>query len=283
MGKTYLIQESTLKSVADAIRSKNGTTEAIPVTNLATEIDGIETGITPSGTLSITENGTHDVTNYASAEVNVEPTLEEITITENGEYTPSGDGFSKVTVEVESGGGDNQLESFVEGTLTEVNLPTVTKIRQGAFYLAPITNITMPNVTEIGNNAFYLCTSLALTELPSGVTSIGSNAFSECTNLALTSLPSGVTSIGNYAFQNCKSLALTELPSGVTSIGSNAFGICKGLTELTFKGTPNSINSKAFASCTNLATINVPWAEGEVANAPWGATNATINYNYTGE
>ena len=237
MGKTYLIQESTLKSVADAIRSKNGTTEAIPVTNLATEIDGIETGITPSGTLSITENGTHDVTNYASAEVNVEPTLEEITITENGEYTPSGDGFSKVTVEVESGGGDNQLESFVEGTLTEVNLPTVTKIRQGAFYFAPITNITMPNVTEIGNNAFYLC----------------------------------------------KSLALTELPSGVTSIGSNAFGICKGLTELTFKGTPNSINSKAFASCTNLATINVPWAEGEVANAPWGATNATINYNYTGE
>jgi hypothetical protein len=27
----------------------------------------------------------------------------------------------------------------------------------------------------------------------------------------------------------------------------------------------------------------VPWAEGAVANAPWGATNATINYNYTGE
>ena len=31
------------------------------------------TGITPTGAISITENGTHDVTNYASAEVNVQP------------------------------------------------------------------------------------------------------------------------------------------------------------------------------------------------------------------
>lgn len=29
-------------------------------------------------------------------------------------------------------------------------------------------------------------------------------------------------------------------------------------------------------------TRGVPWAEGAVTNAPWGATNATINYNYTG-
>ena len=26
----------------------------------------------------------------------------------------------------------------------------------------------------------------------------------------------------------------------------------------------------------------LPRAEGAVANAPWGATNAKINYNYTG-
>ena len=44
-----------------------------------------------------------------------------------------------------------------------------------------------------------------------------------------------------------------------------------------------TIASTTFTSCANLTTINVPWAEaeGEVANAPWGATNATINYNYT--
>lgn len=43
-----------------------------------------------------------------------------------------------------------------------------------------------------------------------------------------------------------------------------------------------SIGGNAFLNCTGLATINVPWAEGEVSGAPWGATKATINYNYTG-
>jgi hypothetical protein len=41
--------------------------------------------------------------------------------------------------------------------------------------------------------------------------------------------------------------------------------------------------SSAFSGCTSLTTINAPWAEGAVSGAPWGATNATINYNYTGE
>lgn len=92
----------------------------------------------------------------------------------------------------------------------------------------------------------------------------------------------GHSKIRDYAFQNCTKLALTSLPSGLTSIGSSAFQNCTGLTSITFTGTPTSIASNAFSSCTNLTTINVPWAEGAVANAPWGATNATINYNYTG-
>lgn len=118
--------------------------------------------------------------------------------------------------------------------------------------------------------------------LPNDLTSIGSYAFYGCTNLALTELPSGVTSIGSYAFSRCASLALTSLPSGVTSIDGYAFVGCKGLTSLTFEGTPTYINSTAFDGCTDLTTINVPWAEGAVSGAPWGATNATINYNYTG-
>lgn len=71
------------------------------------------------------------------------------------------------------------------------------------------------------------------------------------------------------------------MPSGIKTIGNEALYGCTGLTTLTFKGTPTTIASGAFYGCTNLTTINVPWAEGEVANAPWGATNATINYNYT--
>ena len=134
--------------------------------------------------------------------------------------------------------------------------------------------------TVIRNNAFYGCTNLALTSLPSGITSIGNSAFNGCTNLALASLPSGLTSIGITAFYKCTNLALTSLPSGITSIGDYAFFNCTNLTSITFEGTPITISSKAFNGCINLTTINVPWAEGEVANAPWGAANAIINYNH---
>lgn len=115
-----------------------------------------------------------------------------------------------------------------------------------------------------------------------GYTAIRPYAFNNCTSLALTSLPNTITRIGSQAFYGCTSLALTSLPNGLTSIGGFAFGSCTGLTTITFQGKPRSIYSTAFKGCTNLKTINVPWASGEVANAPWGATNATINYNYTG-
>ena len=135
--------------------------------------------------------------------------------------------------------------------------------------------------TKVRDYAFANCTNLALTSLPEGLTSIGNGAFAGCSNLALTSLPAGVTSIGIEAFVDCTSLALTSLPEGLTSIGNGAFVGCTSLTSITFKGTPTTIAANAFNSCTNLTDIKVPWAEGAVANAPWGATNATITYNYT--
>ena len=62
-----------------------------------------------------------------------------------------------------------------------------------------------------------------------------------------------------------------------------AFRDCTGLKQITFRSTVTSISTSAFSGCSNLTVINAPWAEGAVAGAPWGATNATINYNYTGE
>ena len=138
-------------------------------------------------------------------------------------------------------------------------------------------------LTTLNNYAFNMCLKLALTSLPSGITKIPNFAFGNCSNLALTSLPSGLKTIGQQGFGNCQKLALTEIPSSVTSIGYYAFTNCTGLQSIVFKGTPTTIDGTAFSGCNNLTTINVPWAEGEVANAPWGAPNATINYNYTEE
>lgn len=175
---------------------------------------------------------------------------------------------------------DGKLQTFVDyGT-------TIKSIETYAFSGCVILALTsLPNsITSIQRDAFNGCTSLALTSLPDGLTSIGQGAFGGCTSLALTSLPSGLTDIPNYAFMNCNGLVSMSIHSGINTINSGAFGKCGGLTSVTFEGKPSgSMAKNIFQGCINLTEIKVPWAEGEVANAPWGATNATITYNYTGE
>ena len=199
------------------------------------------------------------------------------------------EGFVSAVESIRSGGGGAK-EPYIEetydadGNMVDVSMHGYTNIRGYIFYGCKNLALTsLPSgITSIGANAFYNCTSIALTNLPSGITSIENSTFFNCTRLALTSLPSGITSIGTYAFYKCISIALTNLPSGITSIGNYAFQTCFGLISITFLGKPNSISSNAFNGCTNLKTINVPWESGAVSGAPWGATKATINYNYTG-
>jgi hypothetical protein len=87
--------------------------------------------------------------------------------------------------------------------------------------------------------------------------------------------------LGAYLFSNNQLLINATIPSCVRFVELNSFFNCLNLTTVTFKERANQISETAFSSCNNLTTINVPWSENKVENAPWGATNATINYNYT--
>lgn len=185
-----------------------------------------------------------------------------------------------------SGGGDDStLTALIDGSITALTIPEgVTSIRKFAFYgCAALKSVTVPETVEaIGRGAFAGCENLERVNLPNAITAIEGDTFYECSSLTSLQLPDSLESVGDSAFQatGIGSLVfpatLKTLDSAI-AVGSNA------LTTVTFRGTPMTIHSNAFSGCSGLTTIYVPWAEGAVGNAPWGATKATVYYNYTGE
>ena len=117
--------------------------------------------------------------------------------------------------------------------------------------------------------------------VPNSVTNIDEYAFSESSLVEITSLGRPNT-IPKGLFHNCYNLVSITIPESVTYIYDYAFYNCYNLPSITLPNSVTRIYDNAFRYCDNLTTINVPWSEGMVEGAPWGATNATINYNYTG-
>lgn len=179
------------------------------------------------------------------------------------------------------------LTNIISGTATNINIPdTVTQIGAYAFYRqTAISNVVIPNtVTTIGQCAFQGCTLLSnVTIKPGSLTSIGYSAFEGCTNLIIAANPDTVTTLGNYAYANCTFLAFMYLSDNTTTIGDYVFLNCTHLAYIKIPSTTTTIGEHAFENCTNLTDIYIRQPEGSISGAPWGAPNATVHWNYSGQ
>ena len=149
--------DSDLTSVANAIRTKGGTSASLAFPNdFVTAIGDIQTGITPTGTkqISVTSNGTttEDVTNYANAEIttNVPTTLKLGAIRPDAELVQTWS-YDKLIVEDE----EVTIPAY---TTTQTTLkswanlsPTYTADRDNYYYFAQGRGLTIPiyNTTAI--------------------------------------------------------------------------------------------------------------------------------------
>lgn len=218
--------DADLTSVANAIRAKGGTSAqmAFP-SGFVSAVQAIPTGITPTGTKSITENGTYDVTQYASAEVNV------------------------------SGGGGISTDDIANGTAPSgaiVLSSAVTTVAAQAFCRKPITSISGSAVTTVKTAAFQDCSSLTSATFPALAT-IESNAF-KGSKLTSASFPLA-TSVGGTAFEACQSLTSISLPS-VTTPSNFAYN-CQNLTSVDLSAC-TTVAGGTFQQCYKLATLDLP-------------------------
>lgn len=142
-------------------------------------------------------------------------------------------------------------------------------------------------------NFCYGCTSLVTLQMDN-IVSIstyvdGSGTFRNCTSLVNVSLPKLQTiSTANQAgvFHSCTSLETLNLPSFSVSNSEWNGGLCNNCTSLTSvtlgsEGHPvTSLTSATFSHCTQSTLTITIYTQGgaSLANSPWGATNADIEY-----
>lgn len=304
MSKCYIFTEEELTSLADTIRIKAGTENKMTMSDMCETIRNMDSGssnIAKYGITTIFDFGDLTVTGILAKACKLFKKYTGLYIT-----TISANAFQSSSVEEFSFPAVTLINNYAFDNcteLTEVEIPAnVTSVGTYAFRkCTKLRKIEFKcQFTSLSSNMFTECSKLEEVILPTNLTSIGSYAFSLCSLLESLDLPDSITTINSYAFNNCKKLKLSKLPSNlttiatyafrgigneevvipssVTSIGTYAFAECSSLKTIYIKPTLSSLPVNVFSSDSSITDIYVPWAEGAVANAPWGATNATVHY-----
>ena len=234
----YKVTDTQLVQIADAIRSKGGTSASI---------------VFPSGFISAVEA----IPSWTSM------SLISKEISENGTYLPSSDNadaFSSVVVDVPTGGGGGSNDNYLiaigakSGVINDSEAFVIGKFafyKRNSSYGEPLTGIIATEVLSIGASAFEDCKQLTFVSFPK-CTSVDMFAFAACTALESVSFPELKSAYG-YAFSGCTALVSITLPQ-LEYIADNMFNGCYNLEYIS---TPKvkTIGPRPFSNCSKLSTL----------------------------
>ena len=239
--------------VAKGIEATNDET----FTSLVPKVLDIQTGITPSGSIDITENGTYDVTDKESAIVNVPTkTLGTKTITANGTYKASDDnldGYSEVEVDTGKYAPRAKI-SFENYTGTELDYE--------------LANLDTSNITLM-NSMFSNCknlTSLDVSNFDTSKVTRLDYMFNYCeklTSLDVSNFDTSNCTAMYDMFERCSNLKTLDLSNYDTSKVdrmNQMFYFCSSLISLNlsnFNTSNVTTMASMFSNCANLETMKI--------------------------
>ena len=234
------VDDASLSSVADAIRSKGGTSETLVFPDgFVSAISAIQAGGGDELARSIVNK---TITSYYDDE-----------ITSIGAYAFNG--CSK---------------------LQGVNAQNVSKVGDYAFEnCSALTGVNVGNTISVGSGAFRNCTSLKRLDLPKATILNGYLAYN-CSSLTELNIPSATsgrgyaiagtkiehiylpkfTSPGSSVFRNAKYLRTVYMPS-LVRLEQFIFMGCSALETVTFPKA-NTVASQAMDGCSALAYADLP-------------------------
>ncbi len=282
----YFVEDTSLTSVADAIRAKSGTTEALEFPGgFVSAVEGITAGggsgeSDPYAELykSIVNGTAVNVvmpSDYGEVRAGLfydQKQLKSFDFTHVWrirDYAFYGSGLETVYIPKNFVDTHWGAYTFAEcKSLVSVSAPNATRMYWS--YSKPFANCTalktveMPNMTLISRSCFTGCTALEEISLPALV-ELRDTAFSGCTMLSSVNVPL-LTGISGNAFASCTSLEFLDLPS-VTTISAQGFQKSSKLNILVLRNETlvtlanvNAFTNTPFATNGTGGTVYVPAA-----------------------
>lgn len=246
----YIVDGADLTSVANAIRTKGGTSAQLAFPQgFVDAVDAIETG---GGGYTVED---YLNKNFAGAVV----------------YTPSSlDGFSL------------RYQKYI----TSISFPNVswnvanTLLAYACANMQSLTSFSAPKITRIPSNFLRANTSLTSVDL-SRLTDTGEDLFYGCTALTAVSLPS-LQVIYKETFRNCTSLESVDLLLSTGITNQNNFNGCSKFETIVIRKSNgvsslsniNNFTGTPFASGGSGGTLYVPSAQ--IANYQAATNWSTI-------